>query len=463
MKSIIKLIVLIVSVNLAGFAQVPSPMGSTGGSLSWTKTGSSSYTLRDISGNVMTSTQKLNRLKTDTLTYLDKSSRTIYLLPDCVDAAEGTSGKLKVLVRNVGSDFYITNQKSFVTYINDESYQGSFVNVNGSYIYYLEEFGRTFYHDGIRSFSGWGAKNISTLELAPGNVYWYRNTEKGEYGVIVKGETLDYDRATTEKDGNDMILKMDGVKTYRFPGYYTMASFIIKPAKLYSSTSTSTNSAGGSVGCVTGNCNDGWGKWQYDSGYYEGFWMNGKKQGYGLYKWEGLGKYIGNWNNDAMSGYGAYLAENEDNIIGEYKNGKLNGRGYQVIGEEWSQGWYTDGNLTDEYSYYRNDVDMGCTSGDCENEYGYFKWSNGDHFVGFFKNGKMYFGTYTFADGNKYSGMFNSSNQYHGTGRFFFLDDSYYGGEWRDGKYHGKGYYHDEDYEQQIGEWSYGVLVKNYK
>ena len=150
------------------------------------------------------------------------------------------------------------------------------------------------------------------------------------------------------------------------------------------------------------------------------------------------------------------IADNDDNVVGEYRNGKLNGRGYTVVGKDWSQGWYTNGELTDSYSYIRNDRDMGCTTGDCQNKYGYFKWDNGDHFVGFFKNGKIYMGSYTFANGDKYSGMFNDQQQYHGTGRFFFKDGVYYGGEWKNGKYHGKGvmYYNKSRYD--AGNWANG-------
>ena len=446
-------------------AQVPVPRSSTDTSsdlstpLSWKKNGLYDYTLTDASGKVLTNTLALNYLKMDTLSYLDKSSRTIYILPDSKGASNGATGKLVVLKKNVSKDFYVTNPKSFVTYINDQMYSGDFVNVDGSYVYYLDEFDTTYYHEGIRSFPSWGVNNITKMPASDGHVYWYRNAEKGTYGLIEKGKTVNYDLVTTEKSGNELVVSMNGVKKWIMPGYYTMASYVIKPAQKYSGSSG--NTAG--TGCVSGDCNNGWGKWQYENGYYDGFWTNGKKQGYGLYKWTGVGKYIGNWENDTMNGYGAYIADNEDNIVGEYRNGQLNGRGYQVINSEWDQGWYTDGSITEQYGYYRNDVDMGCTSGDCQNKYGYFKWDNGDHFVGFFKDGQLYLGTYTFKDGSKYSGMFNSKGEYHGTGRFFYTDGSYFGREWRNGKQEGKGYFHDKDLVQQIGIWSNGSLVTNMK
>ncbi|QNJ96987.1 MORN repeat-containing protein [Constantimarinum furrinae] len=462
MRSTLALTTLLFYISFLSWAQVPTPMTTNSSSgvsgPSWTKTGSSSYTLKDGNGNTMSNTMKLYTLKTDTISYLDKNSRTIYLLPDAESASDGSSGKLTVLAQNISKNFYITNPYSFVTMLNDESVIGKFVNINGSYVYYLDETDKTYYHEGIRKINGWGAKNVTQLPAAPNHTYWYRDVESSSYGVIIRGETLDYSTATTEADGNDLIVKINGVKTYRLPGYYTMASFIIKPVELISSGGSTTTTAG-TTGCVRGDCNNGWGKWQYEDAYYDGFWKNGKKEGYGLYKWDGIGKYIGNWENDTMKGYGAYIADNDDNIIGEYRDGELNGLGYTVFGDTWSQGIYENGNLSTPFDYFRNSGDTGCTSGDCQNKYGYFKYSNGDHFVGFFKNGEKYLGTYTFADGNKYSGMFNSSGQYHGTGRFFFADGSYYGGEWKNGKQHGKGYFHDKDINQKIGIWENGVLI----
>ena len=287
--------------------------------------------------------------------------------------------------------------------------------------------------------------------------------KKAEFGVIERGKTMDYDRVTSEKDGNDLIVKWDGVKTYVLPGYYTTASFVYKPVKMYSGSTSTTSISTTTEGCVRGNCQDGWGKYEYEGGHYDGFWKNGKKEGYGLYKWTGTGKYIGNWENDNMEGYGVYIAENDDNIIGQYSNGQLNGLGVTVTGDKWEQGMYSNGNLVSSYDFITNSVDTGCTAGDCQNKYGRFKWDNGDSFTGFFKNGRLFMGTYTFADGGKYSGMFNSDNQFHGMGRYFFVDDAYYGGNWNNGKYHGRGYYHNQDLEQQIGEWSNGSLTKNLK
>ncbi len=219
-----------------------------------------------------------------------------------------------------------------------------------------------------------------------------------------------------------------------------------------------TNTGVKSTGCVSGNCNDGWGKWVYDNGYYSGFWVNKKRQGYGMYDWDEAGKYIGWWNNDVREGYGVYFYNEKDEMSGEFRNGELNGLGKNFKDGKWSQGIFKDGSLQTNYTFYDNKVETGCIAGDCLDKYGRMKWANGDQFTGFFKNGEMYMGTYVFVNGDKYSGMF-SQNRFHGNGRFFFKDGEYYGGNFAYGQYSGKGYYVNKDLSSKKGVWSNGVLT----
>jgi hypothetical protein len=217
------------------------------------------------------------------------------------------------------------------------------------------------------------------------------------------------------------------------------------------------------TGCVSGDCNNGWGKWNYNNGFYTGFWENGKKSGYGMYNWSKAGKYIGWWKYGEMNGHGIYFYNEKDEMIGEFKNGKLNGYGESYYNGKWSQGIFKDGKLQTSYTFYTNSsVKTGCVTGDCQNKYGRYKWSNGDQFTGFFKNGSMYMGVYKFTNGDKYSGMFNSQNRFHGNGRFFFINGGYYGGQWSNGKYNGKGYYKDVNKKIQKGVWNNGVLTRSY-
>jgi len=213
--------------------------------------------------------------------------------------------------------------------------------------------------------------------------------------------------------------------------------------------------------CVSGNCNDGWGKWEFDNGYYEGFWMNGKREGYGLYKWNEFGTYIGFWLNDKMEGYGSYEDQNGKIMTGMYIDGMLNGLGEESTEEEeYNRGFYKDHKLQTPYAFTSNSIDKGCSAGDCKDSYGNYVWDNGDFFTGYFKNNMPFLGRYEFANGDIYQGMFNLNGQFHGQGRFFYAVGGYYGGHFYNGNFSGRGYYYDEDYITKIGVWDNGTLLK---
>ena len=217
------------------------------------------------------------------------------------------------------------------------------------------------------------------------------------------------------------------------------------------------------TGCLSGDCQNGWGKWQFDNGYYDGFWVNGKKHGYGLYSWDEFGTYVGFWNNDTMEGYGSYENEDEKIMRGMYANGKLNGLGEESSSDgEWNQGLYREHSLQTAYAFDNNYLESGCLVGECKNDYGQFKWGNGDFFSGFFKDGKPHLGTYTFINCYMYQGLFNEKGQFHGQGIFSYeISSGMYAGDFQNGQFYGKGYYFD-DYETKIGLWEYGVLTKAY-
>ncbi len=216
-------------------------------------------------------------------------------------------------------------------------------------------------------------------------------------------------------------------------------------------------------GCIKGDCQDGFGIYQYDNGSYYGFFKDGKKNDYGIYVWSGIGTYVGNWKNNIMSGYGEFLEDNDDNSIGIYQNGVLNGMGYSVIEDVWEQGLYEEGFLKTPYPFEKNNVDVGCTYGDCNNGYGYFLYENGANFTGFFENGNFKMGIYVFTNGDKYYGQFNSGNQLDGFGRYFYTDaGTTYSGSWKNGQMTGRGYFTAVNVEDDlIGEFSNSQLVNN--
>ena len=95
---------------------------------------------------------------------------------------------------------------------------------------------------------------------------------------------------------------------------------------------------------------------------------------------------------------------------------------------------------------------------------GVITYSNGEKWVGEFKDGDPYNGqgTYTFSEGRKYPNGREYGGKYvgewkdgkrNGQGTFIFPDGEKYVGEYKDGKYNGKGVFFKVNGEIQSGTW----------
>ncbi|MEO1410571.1 MAG: caspase family protein [Bacteroidota bacterium] len=70
----------------------------------------------------------------------------------------------------------------------------------------------------------------------------------------------------------------------------------------------------------------------------------------------------------------------------------------------------------------------GCVSGNCENGYGTYRWSNGDVYEGAWRYGDRHgWGTYLYHDGGGYSGCWKSGNKHYFGARFWESGDFYLG------------------------------------
>ena len=79
------------------------------------------------------------------------------------------------------------------------------------------------------------------------------------------------------------------------------------------------------------------------------------------------------------------------------------------------------------------------------NCWGIYTWSNGDKYVGEFKDDKMHGqGKFTWEDGRAYEGAYVDDKK-QGHGRFSWPDGRLYDGLWFDGRQHGIGVYTSAD------------------
>ena len=102
-----------------------------------------------------------------------------------------------------------------------------------------------------------------------------------------------------------------------------------------------------------------------------------------------------------------------------------------------------------------------CISGNCDNGFGVWEFSNGDVYKGEFKNLKMEgIGVYNFKEtGHVYRGQWKN-DQRHGFGHTTLLDGAYYYGEYKDGKRNGMGTY---VFENGFGDVAYYIDGKEIK
>jgi hypothetical protein len=147
------------------------------------------------------------------------------------------------------------------------------------------------------------------------------------------------------------------------------------------------------------NC---WGRYQVEfqkkhlGNVFEGEWLNGIGNGYGMYTYGNGHKYVGKFKEGKFHGQGTYTFTNSEKYVGEFKEGKVHGQGTHT---------YSNG---DEY--------IGEFKDDKENGFATLNYANGNKYIGEFKDGKINgLGTYTEADGSRYAGEFKD-DYYHGQG-----------------------------------------------
>ena len=87
-------------------------------------------------------------------------------------------------------------------------------------------------------------------------------------------------------------------------------------------------------------------------------------------------------------------------------------------------------------------------------------FSNGDQYVGEFKDGKRHGqGTYTYVSGATYVGEFKNGRK-HGKGTMTYAYGDQYVGEWKDDKFHGQGTYTKPNGARYVGKWERGAKTK---
>ncbi|KAK4752330.1 hypothetical protein SAY87_021128 [Trapa incisa] len=164
-----------------------------------------------------------------------------------------------------------------------------------------------------------------------------------------------------------------------------------------------------------GKCSGSGVYYYYMSGRYEGDWVDGKYDGYGVETWARGSRYRGQYRQGLRNGYGVYRFYTGNVYAGEWSNGQSHGCGIHT----------------------------------CE---------DGSRYVGEFKWGvKHGLGHYYFRNGDRYSGEY-FADKMHGFGVYSFGNAHRYEGSWHEGRRQGLGMYTFRNGETQSGHWQNGIL-----
>lgn len=164
-----------------------------------------------------------------------------------------------------------------------------------------------------------------------------------------------------------------------------------------------------------GKCSGSGVYYYYLSGRYEGDWVDGKYDGYGVETWARGSRYRGQYRQGLRHGFGVYRFYTGDVYAGEWSNGQSHGCGVHT----------------------------------CE---------DGSRYVGEFKWGvKHGLGHYHFRNGDTYAGEY-FADKMHGFGVYRFANGHRYEGAWHEGRRQGLGMYTFRNGETQSGHWQNGIL-----
>jgi hypothetical protein len=129
---------------------------------------------------------------------------------------------------------------------------------------------------------------------------------------------------------------------------------LLLPAFLIATAFTPENL---SAQCLSGNCQNGTGKYRYGNGaVYTGQFVNGLRQGKGKLVFANNDTYDGQFSKNRMDGTGTMMYANGDKYVGQWSNNERNGKGkYYFKSKERYEGDFKAGKFEGQGTMYYPD------------------------------------------------------------------------------------------------------------
>lgn len=289
----------------------------------------------------------------------------------------------------------------------------------------------------IRNYKDNRHKRIKKMELLTRDttsVCYSRNLKNNTTFILVKGKHINYQHAKVDVLANgDAVLLMNNIPRYLLPNYKNAKQLEVYPAKYHKNAVVSKKqpTVTNKTECIKGDCINGWGTYKTANAIINGTFKNKVLDGVGYITYQDRAYYFGEYKNNQRDGVGFYGWKNGVIYVGEWKNGKQHGYGYEVNAknEVVVAGIYKNGKLVSNYTNtYLSKTRNGNCVGNCTNGFGKYTYSNGDFYIGFFKDYKRYkLGTYSWANGSSYTGAY-TINRRNGFGAYTYVDKSVFKG-----------------------------------
>ncbi len=185
-----------------------------------------------------------------------------------------------------------------------------------------------------------------------------------------------------------------------------------------------------SAQCVSGDCQNGTGKYIFPSGAsYEGEFLNGEVHGHGTCHYTDGSIYDGQWKYRFPHGLGSKLYADKEMWTGDW----IKGRPISKEGKMFDESFISKGAVT----YDGTDIQFGCIKGNCTLGIGTYAYADGSKYEGQFKDGKRHgWGAFYYHNGDKYVGDFNLNFE-EGHGTIYYQNGQLAKGSWYKGEYLG--------------------------
>jgi hypothetical protein len=207
-----------------------------------------------------------------------------------------------------------------------------------------------------------------------------------------------------------------------------------------------------STGCQVGDCTNTYSKYKWSNGEtYEGELKNGLFEGMGIYFWSDGSAYSGQWKGGLKHGQGILLNSYGTTTAGYWKDNN-----YYGTTPPPTETVVTP--VVPTPTVTPTATTTGCVSGDCDNGFGKYIYSDGDVYEGnFFLSYRHGFGKYTYAEGDMYDGIW-SWNVRTGLGYYKWPSGNQYIGYWKDNNMEGLGTKYHVSGTKEAGDWVAGVF-----